>query len=700
MFDNQLFYLISQAETDKKINRFKRIVMNDQDKTKEELIKELQELQQEYNSLKASYNKDISEHKQAEEIQKKYSAIFEQSPIAIEFYDSYGNLINVNSACLRLFGVVNINEISGFKLFEDPNISEDIKAKLLNIESVRFEAEFNFEVVKKLNLYQTTCSGIKILDWSITPLTNGNLVVGYIEQIQDITQRKRAQEDLQIKDWTIESSTNAIVTSDLKGNLNYVNLAFLKLWGYNSSSEVLGKHFMEFWQMNKKAAEVMQAVYTNGEWQGELVAQGKNGVLFDAQVVSSLVLNDEDQPICIQSSFLDITEKRKILKDLFLAKKEAEESDKLKSAFLANMSHEIRTPMNGILGFSELLKEPDLTGEQQQEFIRIIEESGVRMLDIINAIIDISKIESGLMKTDIKELNIYKHIEYLYTFFKPEVEEKRIQLLFKNTLAADEAIIRTDSEKFSSILIKLVKNAIKYSEEGSVEFGYDKKGEYLEFFVKDTGIGIPKDRQSAIFERFIQADISDKRAYQGAGLGLSISKAYVEMLGGKIWVESEEGIGSTFYFTLPYNVELEEKNVVGNILSSDKADNHICSEVSGLKILIAEDDEISEKLIHINVENFSKEILKVRNGSEAVETCRNNPDIDLILMDIQMPEMDGYEATRQIRQINKDVVIIAQTAFGLTGDREKAIEAGCNDYIAKPINSNLLKEMIQRLFKK
>jgi CheY-like chemotaxis protein len=165
-------------------------------------------------------------------------------------------------------------------------------------------------------------------------------------------------------------------------------------------------------------------------------------------------------------------------------------------------------------------------------------------------------------------------------------------------------------------------------------------------------------------------------------------------------VESEEGIGSTFYFTLPYNVELEEKNVVGNILSSDKADNHICSEVSGLKILIAEDDEISEKLIHINVENFSKEILKVRNGSEAVETCRNNPDIDLILMDIQMPEMDGYEATRQIRQINKDVVIIAQTAFGLTGDREKAIEAGCNDYIAKPINSNLLKEMIQRLFKK
>jgi CheY-like chemotaxis protein len=161
-------------------------------------------------------------------------------------------------------------------------------------------------------------------------------------------------------------------------------------------------------------------------------------------------------------------------------------------------------------------------------------------------------------------------------------------------------------------------------------------------------------------------------------------------------VESEEGIGSTFYFTLPYNPELKEKNVVGNIVQEKEEK----VQIKKLKILIAEDDEISEKLININVENFSKEILKARNGSEAVEACRNNPDIDLILMDIQMPEMDGYEATRQIRQFNKDVVIIAQTAFGLTGDREKAIEAGCNDYIAKPINSNLLKEMIQRLFKK
>jgi PAS domain S-box-containing protein len=392
----------------------------------------------------------------------------------------------------------------------------------------------------------------------------------------------------------------------------------------------------------------------------------------------------------------DITENRRYEKELIIAKEHAEESDRLQSAFLANMSHEIRTPMNGILGFSELLKEPGLNGEKQQEYIRIIEKSGARMLNIINDIVDISKIEANLMSVDIKDSNINEKIEFIYIFFKPQVEEKGMQLLFKNSLPTEEATIRTDNEKVYSILTNLVKNAIKYSNEGTIEFGYLKKGENLEFYVKDTGIGIPKDRQEAIFERFIQADISDKMARQGAGLGLSISKAYVEMLGGKIWVESEEGIGSTFYFTLPYNSEPEEKKVVGKVVPAQDEKN----QIKKLKILIAEDDLVSEMLITIDVEDFSKEILNAKNGFEAVEVCRNNPDTDLILMDIQMPVLNGHEATRQIRQFNKEVVIIAQTAFGLSGDREKAIEAGCNDYIKKPINKAELLSLIQKYFKK
>lgn len=238
--------------------------------------------------------------------------------------------------------------------------------------------------------------------------------------------------------------------------------------------------------------------------------------------------------------------------------------------------------------------------------------------------------------------------------------------------------------------------APKYTEKGSIVFGYQKKDEYLEFYIKDTGIGIPQDRQESVFERFIQADIEDKMARQGAGLGLSITKAYVEMLDGKIWLESEVGKGSTFYFTLPYNTATVEKTTIKNVVSSKVAEHY----VENLKILIAEDDKASEMFITIAVGTFGKEIINVQTGVEAVETCRNRSDIDLVLIDIQMPDLNGYEATRQIRLFNKDVVIIAQTAFGLSGDREKAIEAGCNDYISKPINKNELLSLIQKYFRK
>jgi len=357
--------------------------------------------------------------------------------------------------------------------------------------------------------------------------------------------------------------------------------------------------------------------------------------------------------------------------------------------------------MNGILGFAGLLKEPDLKGDKQQEYIEIIEKSGLRMLNIINNIVDISKIESGLMEISRKETNINELMEFVQSFFKPEIESKKLQLLLRKKLSKKEAIINTDREKIYAILTNLVKNAIKYTNEGLIEFGCDKKGDKLEFFVKDTGIGIPKNRQEVIFERFIQADITDVHALHGAGLGLAISKAFVELLGGRMWLESDpdshrKGKGSTFNFDIPYSIEPEDISVNVNVLTKDE----IISNIQNLKILIAEDDETSEIMLSIEVEKFSREILKVENGFEAVEICRNNPDIDLILMDIQMPVMNGYEATRQIRKFNNEVVIIAQTAFAQSGDREKSIAAGCNDYISKPINKAELLTLIQKYFNK
>ena len=408
--------------------------------------------------------------------------------------------------------------------------------------------------------------------------------------------------------------------------------------------------------------------------------------------------------------------------ELVQAKEHAEQSDKLKTAFLTNMSHEIRTPMNGILGFAQLLKKPGLAGEKQQEYIEIIKVSSDRMLNIINDIVDISKIEAGINDINITESDINEQTDFIYSFFKPQAQIKGLAFSCKNGLPSNEAVISTDNEKLYAILTNLVKNAIKFSDSGSIEFGYNlvqtkhalsqtgtearrhslsQTGTeashalaLLHFYVKDTGIGIPADRQQAIFDRFVQADIADVMAFQGAGLGLSISKAYVEMLGGKIWVESEEGKGSTFYFTIPYNSVKGKNAEIVEVLPIDEPENY----KRNLKILIAEDDFTSGVFINLALKGFGKQILQVTTGLAAVETIRQNPDIDLIMMDVKMPKMDGYQATREIRQFNKNVIIIAQTAYALIHEREKAMEAGCNDYISKPLSVDLLKALVQKYF--
>lgn len=383
--------------------------------------------------------------------------------------------------------------------------------------------------------------------------------------------------------------------------------------------------------------------------------------------------------------------------ELRAAKEKSQESDRLKSAFLANMSHEIRTPMNGILGFAELLKKPNITGLEQQKYLKIIERSGARMLNIVNNIVDISKIESGVIEINNKVTNINDQIEFLISFFAPEIENKGLRLVYSKSIPTENTYIKTDAEKLYGILTNLLKNAIKHTHKGAVELGYRLKTEgeqhMLEFFVTDSGNGIPKDRLEIIFDRFMQADMSNKTAYQGAGLGLSISKAYVEMLGGKIWVESEHGVGSTFRFTIPYQPAEAEIMPEKTIQQPTKE-----KSINKLKILIVEDDAGMEFLLSETVEEYCSELLIARDGMEALEISKDNPDIDLILMDIRIPKLDGYETTEEIRQFNKNVVIIAQTACAFSSDRDKAIEVGCDDYVSKPIDSKLFESLIERHF--
>jgi PAS domain S-box-containing protein len=522
-------------------------------------------------------------------------------------------------------------------------------------------------------------------------------ISGIVGVSRDISKRRAATEELRKLSRAVEQSPESIFITNTLGDIEFCNPAVSVVTGY-SKEEVIGNNPRIFGS-GTTVKEVYKAIWetiASGKiWEGEFQNKKKNGDLYWEAASISPVVDHSGKITHYLAIKKDITEQKKMTVELIKAKEKAQESDRLKSAFLANMSHEIRTPMNGILGFATLLKEPGLSGQKQQVYIRVIEKSGARMLNIINDIVDISKIEAGLMKVYWQETNINEQIEFVYAFFNPEVEAKGMKLSFSNSLPNEKAVIYSDPEKLYSILSNLIKNAVKFTHTGTIEFGYVIKEGFLEFFVKDSGVGIPKDRQKAIFERFIQADIEDKNAYQGAGLGLSISKAFIEMLGGKIWVESIEGQGSSFYFTLPYHTEIYPENNFRNESSSPIE----IEPKTHLKILIAEDDEASETLISLAVYKFAKKIIHARTGLEAVEACQNHQDIDLVLMDIMLPEMDGYEATRQIRKFNSQVVIIAQTAYALEGDKEKALAAGCTDYITKPTKTVELQQMIVKYFK-
>ena len=655
---------------------------------------------------------DITNRKQAEAKLLSEQAFRESIEASLSsgivIVDDEGRQTYVNPAFCKLFCWTK-EELEGktppFKYWPADQLKYINEAFQLTISGKAPKEGFELEFVRK--------DGVRIpAQVIISPFHDGTKRTGWLANVIDITERKQAEVGLK----QLSTRLSLAVRTGGVGVWDYDIVHDTLLWDDQmfelygiSKNDFTGAY--ETWRSGlhpddaaRGDAETQQALTGEKEYDTEFRVIWPDGSIHNIRALGSVQHNIDGQPVRMVGTNWDITKQKLAEQELILAREHAEESDRLKSAFLANMSHEIRTPMNGILGFAELLKEPGLTGEDMLEYISIIEKSGARMLNIINDIVDISKIEAGLMEASISETNVNEQIEYLFTFFKPEAERKGLKLLYRNTLPLKESIIKTDREKLLAILTNLVKNAIKFTDKGSIEFGYEIGSRdkaclvstpmELQFFVKDTGIGIPKERQKAVFERFIQADIGDQRAFQGAGLGLAISEAYVKILGGTIWVESEEGDGSTFYFTLPFIGEREDKRD-NQYVGSAEAEENISKN---LKILIAEDDEESTKLISIMVRNFGKEILKVRTGIEAVESCRNNPDIDLVLMDIQMPVMDGYEATRQIRKFNKAVTIIAQTAYGLSGDRENAIEAGCTDYISKPISKEKLILLLKTHF--
>ena len=363
--------------------------------------------------------------------------------------------------------------------------------------------------------------------------------------------------------------------------------------------------------------------------------------------------------------------------DLILAKEKAEESDRLKSAFLNNISHEIRTPLNAITGFSALLTMPDNDTATQSMYIESILKSSDQLLSIVYDIIDMSNIEAKASNLIVRKVDLNSLIDRLYKQFLPAASDKNLNLKISTHLSSVGVEIVTDSSKVDRILSNLISNAIKFSQKGDITFGYELKGSFVEFFVADKGIGIPYEEHSKIFEKFYQVEKKLNRQFEGTGLGLSICKAFVEYLKGKIWLESESGNGSTFYFTLPITkpVSHEEPKI--------KVFEELTPTLKNRKTaLVAEDNQLNFSLIKAYLGTINFNVIQAVNGSDAVEICKTREDIDLILMDIKMPGMDGYTAIRKIREFLPDVLIIAQTAY--PDNKENAICKRCNDFISKP----------------
>ncbi|MBN1789968.1 MAG: response regulator [Bacteroidales bacterium] len=481
----------------------------------------------------------------------------------------------------------------------------------------------------------------------------------------------------------------SVFETDSFGNYTYVNKAWFSAFGYTPGELGDGLNLIETLISETNQDDILgQRKIENSNY----IAIRKNGSKFPASVYTDNIIRD-GQIAGRRGIIVDITDRIDYIKTLQQETSKARTSDELKSSFLANMSHEIRTPMNSIIGFSNLLASEQIPDNQKKDFTQYIRTSSELLLNLVDDIIDIAKIEAGELKIVKKDSDLLALGEELLTTSREtrkRFNKQHLELIFTPDPNCQEVFLRTDPFRLRQILVNLINNAIKFTEKGSVEFGFSVKDDsILEFFVKDTGVGLKREELDLIFERFKRARQSEEKNIVGTGLGLAISKNLVQLLGGEMWVDSVVGRGTTFLFTLPY--------LKPTLLPAGREENYQY-ETSynwlGKTILIAEDDLNSYKFLRELLGKTRIEILHAPNGKKAVETVGSNKHIDLVIMDVQMPVMDGIEATRLIKEMNFSIPVIAQTAFAMAGDKEKMQQAGFDEYIAKPINSNQLLAII------
>ena len=487
--------------------------------------------------------------------------------------------------------------------------------------------------------------------------------------------------------YILEKTSTGLVIMNEDGIIIEANESFLNMVGISSLDVIIGRKMTD-WTSRNSTQSISSAITKCKEGQTitdfEITFEKPNGQT--SYILMNAMLEKGSKREEIFAICRDITERKLYEQQLKDAKNKAEEADKLKSAFLANMSHEIRTPMNAIVGFSDLLGRVNLKDSERETYVNIIKNSSDSLLGLINDIIDLSKIEAEKIDISKAEIDINITLLEIYTNYSSKADEN-IEFIFDNSTEAKTTQIVTDVLRFKQILTNLIDNAFKFTEKGSINFGYTIKKTKIQFYVKDTGIGIPENKQKIIFDRFRKLEEEGPKLYRGTGLGLTISKKLVELLDGNIWLESEQGKGSIFYFDLPYGSNFSNNNVKESKLDSNDIENINWADK---KVLIVEDEDLNYLFLEKLMKPTQIKIYRAKTGTEAIEISKKQTGIDIILMDIKLPEMDGIEATQKIRKMLPKIPIIAQTAFAMKGDEERFLNAGCNDYIPKPLKAEIL----------
>jgi len=507
--------------------------------------------------------------------------------------------------------------------------------------------------------------------------------------IQSQKKLNKSQELSRSGSWSWNLKSNTIEWSDNA----------LVLLGYSPGSQDISvKEFIKMIHPEDSSefnSSLHQTLKNGDSFDLEFKIINPNGRHWWCHATGGILTGNKGEPQTFEAQFRDISTKKQYEHDLIKSKEHAEESDKLKSAFLANMSHEIRTPMNAIIGFTQLLADPNIDEEKRLDFIKIIIHNSQSLIRLIDDIIDIAHIESGQVTITrstclVDDLLIELHKQFSESLLS--LGKDHLELVLD--LPPEQSPCQTDPLRLRQILSNLIDNALKFTNEGYIEIGYtNKEPGQLVFYVKDTGIGIRKEKLSLIFGRFRQLEEAYTRLYGGTGLGLTITKSLVQILKGKIWVESVVGEGSTFYFSLPYK---SVKSKIHRESFKDNDDNFSQINWKGKVILIVEDEDFNYKIIHEYLYDTGASLIHAKNGKEAVKLFQDGAIIDLVLMDIRMPVMNGLTATKEIRKIDKKIPIVAQTAYAMENDKNLTIEAGCNDHLPKPLSRNKLLKVINQ----